>query len=159
MNTAPTFPRILAVDFDGTIVQNAYPRIGALRVNVKRVLKRLRSEGFYIIVWTCRYGQYQQDAQDFLEKEGIEYDIINEHHPEVISFYKNDTRKISADIYIDDKQLGGLPDDWETIYQLIHKQYNELYTHKPNTNGSSNAAKFLRHFTQRIKNYLNRKGR
>lgn len=151
----PKFPRQLAVDFDGTIVENAYPLIGKLRKNVKRVLARLRKEGYYIIIWTCRCGEHEQAVINFLAAEGIEYDQINKHHPDVMAFYNNDTRKISADIYIDDKQLGGLPEDWETIYQLIHKQFDELYTHKSNTNGSQNATGILRRITQQIKGRLN----
>lgn len=89
-------------------------------------MKKLHDEGFYIIINTCRFGEYENAAREFLEANSVSFDIINEHNPDVVAFYKNNTRKISADCYIDDRSLGGIPDDWDTTYLLIHRHFENL---------------------------------
>lgn len=115
-------PKIIAVDFDGTLVENAYPNVGELKLNAKTVINKLKKEGFKIIINTCRSGIFEGRVYEFLEEQGIEYDYINSNLPTQIEYFKQDCRKISADIYIDDKNLGGTPDDWNVIYELVHKQ-------------------------------------
>jgi hypothetical protein len=61
-------------------------------------------------------------AQDFLDDHGIPYHYINTNDPELIKLYKQDCRKLSADLYIDDKCLMGLPDTWEEIYNIIQSK-------------------------------------
>lgn len=123
-------PKILAIDFDGTIVENAYPNVGTLKPNAKTVINKLKQEGFKIIINTCRSGIFEGRVYEFLEEQGIEYDYINSNLPTQIEYFKQDCRKISADIYIDDKNLGGVPEDWNVIYELIHKQIE----HEQNSN-------------------------
>ena len=114
---------IIAIDFDGTIVADAYPAIGELKPGAKEVINRLRDEGYYIIIWTCRAGIRLLEAIEFLAKNGIRYHQINKNSPENIREYKGvDTRKVYADLYIDDKGIGGLP-DWSEIYQIV-RSYN-----------------------------------
>jgi hypothetical protein len=88
------------------------------------LINKLFSEGHEIIINTCRSGKYEGDAEDFLIKHGIHFNQINSNLPHVIEFYGRDTRKISADLYIDNKQLGGLPLRkgyvcWRSIYHTI----------------------------------------
>lgn len=138
---------ILCIDFDGTIVAEAYPHIGPLKPNAKQILQKLHEEGYYIIIWTCRSDKLEQEARSFLLYNGIPFDRINQPHPECIKHYGNiDCRKIGADIYIDDRQLSGIPDDWSDIYQLIkrHKSYlhgrlalDKIYAAKNTTRSSS----------------------
>lgn len=121
---------IIAIDFDGTIVEHQFPNIGPLRTNAKEVINRLYDEGHGIIIWTCRTSQNifpastrptVFDVKDFLDKEGIKYHTINNNIPE-LSFQPSP--KVYADVYIDDRQLGGIPDDWEDIYvklKTLHK--------------------------------------
>ena len=113
---------ILALDFDGTIVENTYPQIGKLKLNAKEIINLLHEEGHEIIINTCRAGIYEGHVYTFLQEQGIHYDYINSNLPHQIESFKQDCRKISADIYIDDKSLGGIPDDWAIIYELINKQ-------------------------------------
>ena len=120
---------ILAIDFDGTIVEHRYPDVGELKPNAVKIINRLHAEGFTIIIWTCR-GQADL-VSDHLEVLGIKYDYINENAPNVREMFGvgpdeewEPSRKIYADIYIDDRQLGGIPDDWETIYCIIQKQFS-----------------------------------
>lgn len=116
---------IIVIDFDGTIVENAYPEIGNLRKNVKKVLQRLHEEGHEIIINTCRAGIFEGNVYSFLQQENIFFTYINCNIPWKIEQYGQDCRKISGDVYIDDKSLGGIPDDWEEIYTMLqkHPQY------------------------------------
>lgn len=112
---------IIAVDFDGTIHGGKYPRIGYLLPGVKKTISSLRKRGHYIIIWTCRAGPDLLDAINWLLEKGIEFDRINDNHPSNIALYGGNTRKIYADTYIDDKQVGDLP-EWAKIEEyLINK--------------------------------------
>ena len=115
---------ILSIDFDGTIVENSYPEIGELKLNAKEVITRLYNEGHFILINTCRSGIYEGDCYKFLQENNIPYHYINSNLPSQIELYKQDCRKISADIYIDDKNLMGIPDDWDVIYTLIKIKIN-----------------------------------
>ena len=108
----------IAVDFDGTIVEHAYPQIGRPIPFAIDVLKRLQSEGqHHLILWTVREGQLLQDAIDYCRDNGLEFYAINSNYPET-QLGSNGPRKIIADVYIDDCNLGGLP-EWGVIYRMI----------------------------------------
>ncbi len=115
---------IIAIDFDGTIVEHKFPEIGPLKPNVKEVIHRLWDEGHKIIIWTCRTSQNTFpgkqstifDVRNFLDSEDIPHHTINHNIPENPF---QPSPKVYADVYIDDRQLGGIPDDWEEIYQLL----------------------------------------
>lgn len=117
--------KVLGIDFDGTIVEENYPKIGELREDARYYINKLYDEGFKIIINTCRSGRFADDARDFLIKNGIKYHTFNENLPEILKMYNTDCRKISADLYIDDRNLGGLPDTWEEIYSLIIKKFDK----------------------------------
>jgi len=118
---------VIAIDFDGTIVENAYPGIGKLKPNAVQIINKLKEEGHSIIINTCRSGIFEGNAAVFLNHVGIKYDYVNSNLPYRIEHYEADTRKISADLYIDDKNLLGIPEDWDDIYKLIkkHKSYDK----------------------------------
>lgn len=111
---------VLAIDFDGTIVESKYPLIGKLKKDAKIYINLLYRQGHQIVINTCRSGVYQEEVKRFLEENKISFSYINENLPELIKRYKQDCRKISADIYIDDKCLMGLPKTWGEIYRLIN---------------------------------------
>ena len=111
---------IIAVDFDGTIHSGNYPAIGYIRPDVKEVLQNLRKEGHYIIIWTCRTGDDLLVAINWLLENKIEFDKINDNHPDNIKTYAGNTRKVYADVYVDDKQVGFLP-RWREIEDYINK--------------------------------------
>lgn len=115
-------PLILSIDFDGTIVENNYPDAGEPKNNAKKVINKLFDEGFIIIINSCRAAMHEALIYRFMKENGIKYHYINCNLPSQIEYFGMDCRKISADIYIDDKQLGGIPDDWNLIYTLVHKQ-------------------------------------
>ncbi len=111
---------IIAIDFDGTIVDHKYPEIGATKPNVVNVLKRLIREGHTLIIWTCRGGSELIAVYKWLKRKGLEDILVNVNAPyEQIHFQPSP--KIYADIYIDDRNIGGIPEDWEEIYKLINK--------------------------------------
>ena len=119
---------VIAIDFDGTIVEHKWPEIGSLRKNAKTVINRLYDAGAKIIIWTCRTQDSwladrntHQEAIDFLKKEGIKFHEINKNVSIQGGF--NPSPKIYADLYIDDRQLGGIPDDWEEIYKIISDKH------------------------------------
>ena len=121
--------KIIAVDFDGTIVEDRYPEIGKAKLFAFETLKRLQSDGHRLTLWTYRSGQALQDAVDFCEKHGIEfYGINNSFIGEEFDETKA-SRKINADIFIDDRNLGGFP-GWGEVYQVITNKIEfSLHTH------------------------------
>lgn len=95
--------KIIAVDFDGTLVKDCYPDIGPANLNLIRELKVL-AESNTLILWTCRTGDKLNEAVRFCESYGLYFDYINENSKTILEKYGNiDSRKITADIYIDDK--------------------------------------------------------
>jgi len=108
---------ILAIDFDGTIVEDAYPKIGKPRIFAFETLKRLQDDGHRLILWTYRSDVRLQDAVDFCKKNGIEFYAINDSFPEE-EFDNTKSRKIYADLYIDDRNIGGVL-GWGEVYQMI----------------------------------------
>lgn len=116
---------VIAIDFDGTIVEESYPLLGKLRKGAKKYINKLHDDGHTIIINTCRSGVHQQAAFKFLVGLDVAFDLINENHPSVVSQYNNDSRKISADLYIDDKNLVKLP-SWKEKYKLVNKHYKRI---------------------------------
>ena len=110
---------IIAVDFDGTIVTHDYPRIGKPIPFAIDTLKKLQADGHQLILWSVREGELLQEAVDYCQQKGLEFYAVNASFPEEKQLSTADTpRKIIADVYIDDRNLGGLP-DWGVIYQMI----------------------------------------
>ena len=111
----------IAVDFDGTIVDHKYPAIGKEKPFAIDTLKQLQAEGNRLILWTSRDGQLLQDALDYCHKRGLDFYGVNSNRP-IGSMFEGrqgmTSIKVVADVYIDDKNLGGLP-DWGTIYEMI----------------------------------------
>lgn len=111
---------VLAIDFDNTIANTTYPKINGLIKNSKKYINKLYDDGWYIIINTCRCGEFEEAAKVFLDINNIKYNNINQHCPRLIELYKEDTRKMSADFYIDDKNIYGLP-KWSDIYKYLNK--------------------------------------
>lgn len=108
---------LIAVDFDGTIVEHAYPLIGRPIPFAIDVLKKLQEDGHDIVLWTYRTGDMLNEAVEYCRSKGLEFYAVNRMFPEE-DFQEGMPRKIDADIFIDDKNLGGLP-DWGVIYRMI----------------------------------------
>ena len=95
--------RIIAVDFDGTLCRDCYPMIGEAHEALIRRLKELRAQGDRLILWTCRQGERLEEAVLFCMARGLFFDAVNANLPETIETFGGDSRKIFADIYIDDR--------------------------------------------------------
>lgn len=107
----------IAVDFDGTIVENRFPEIGKPILFAFESLKKLQEEGHRLILWTYRSGVKLDEAVEFCEKNGLKFYAVNKSYPE--EEYDNTiSRKILADIFIDDRNLGGMK-GWGEIFQML----------------------------------------
>lgn len=124
---------IIAVDFDGTIVEHKYPAIGREIPFAIETLKKLRDDRHKLILWSVREGKLLQEAVDFCRERGLEFYAVNKDYPEEEQEHKHYSRKLKADLFIDDRNLGGLP-DWGTIYEMVSKRlsYEDLMDHYEN---------------------------
>lgn len=113
---------IIAVDFDGTIVEDRYPQIGQELPFAIDTLLMLQKEQHRIILWTVREGDTLRDAIEWCKARGLEFYAVNKDFPEEkVELNEHFSRKIKADIFIDDRQVGGLL-DWGQIYRMIHEK-------------------------------------
>jgi hydroxymethylpyrimidine pyrophosphatase-like HAD family hydrolase len=115
---------ILAIDFDGTIVDNKYPAIGKPKLFAFETLKKLQKKGFILILWTYRDGRSLEEAVEFCRKQGIEFYAVNKSYPEEV-YTEEMSRKINADIFIDDRNIGGFL-GWGKIYRELLGDDEEL---------------------------------
>jgi hydroxymethylpyrimidine pyrophosphatase-like HAD family hydrolase len=113
----------IAVDFDGTLVEHEYPKIGKDILFAFETLKELQKHGALIILWTIRAGQELDEAVEYCRNKGIEFYAVNKNYPEE-EYNDSVSRKINADVYIDDKNVGGFP-GWSTIWQQL-SLYDEM---------------------------------
>ena len=95
--------QIIAVDFDGTLCIDSYPNIGFPNLPLIFLLKQMKAQNKKIILWTCRCGRYLEDAVNWCENFGLEFDAVNDNVEEIVKKYGSNSRKIYADVYIDDK--------------------------------------------------------
>lgn len=111
---------VIAVDFDGTIVEHRYPEIGPEIPFAVQTLRMLIAEHHKLILWSVREGELLDEAVNWCRERGIEFYAVNRDYPEE-TLTNNDhfSRKLKVDLFIDDRNLGGLP-DWGTIYHMIH---------------------------------------
>lgn len=109
----------IAVDFDGTIVSHEYPKIGKEIPFATQTLKMLINDGHKLILWTVREGKLLGEAIQWCHEHGIDFYAVNKDYPEEEKENNNHfSRKLKVDMWIDDRNVGGLP-DWGTIYRLI----------------------------------------
>ncbi len=122
---------VIAVDFDGTIVEHKYPKIGKEIPFAIQTLKMLQQKDFRIILWTVRHGKELEEALQFCYDRGLEFYAVNKNFPE--EKYPTDevSRKIVADIYIDDRNFGGVP-GWGEIYQSLVNEEIDFSRNKRN---------------------------
>ena len=113
----------VAVDFDGTIVEHEYPNIGKEMLFAFETLKELQKNGVLLILWTFRAGKELEQAVEFCRNRGIEFYAVNKSYPEEI-YDESVSRKINADLFIDDRNIGGFP-GWGRIWQIL-SGYDEM---------------------------------
>ena len=109
----------IAVDFDGTIVEDRFPAIGPELPFAVETLRMLQKDQHRIILWTVREGDTLREAVEWCRKRGLEFYAVNKDFPEEnIELNEQFSRKLKADVFIDDRQVGGLL-DWGQIYRMI----------------------------------------
>jgi hypothetical protein len=111
---------LIAIDFDGTIVEDTYPNIGKPQLFAFETMKRLQNDGHRLILWTYRCGSKLDDAVAFCKQNGIEFYAINNTFPNE-EYDRKESRKIGADLFIDDRNIGGCI-GWGEIYQSLTKE-------------------------------------
>ncbi len=119
--------KIIAVDFDGTIVDDKYPEIGKPKIFAFETLRQLQSDGYRLTLWTYRSGKTLDEAVEFCKENGIIFYAINNSYEGEEFDHSKQSRKINADIFVDDRNLGGFP-GWSAVYQII-KNRIELNIH------------------------------
>ena len=124
---------IIAVDFDGTIVEHRYPRIGEEIPFAIDTLKLLQQEKHRLILWSVREGTLLEEAVEWSKARGLEFYAVNKDYPEEQKSHQGFSRKLKADLFIDDRNLGGLP-DWGLIYEMIKKKktFADIYSQNDN---------------------------
>lgn len=116
---------IIAVDFDGAIVEHKYPQIGKEIPFAITTLKCLQEERHHLILWSVREGELLDEAVEYCRQRGVEFYAVNSNYPEEPVSENNGCacRKLKADLFIDDRNIGGLP-DWGVIYEMIHNKWS-----------------------------------
>jgi len=130
-------PMKIAVDFDGTIVEHKYPKIGKVMPFAFPALIELQKLGHQLILWTYRSGKELDAAVEFCRKNGLEFYAVNKNYPDEV-FDDSISRKIYADVYIDDRNIGGFP-GWSIVWRLIKN--NDPFNYKEFFNNFSNESK------------------
>lgn len=129
----------IAVDFDGTIVTHEYPAIGEEIPFATETLRRLIADGHQLILWSVREEGALDEAVEWCRQHGVEFWAVNRDYPEEkIENNNHYSRKLKVDMFIDDRNVGGLP-DWGQIYrivnekitlnQLVRERYNQGLPH------------------------------
>lgn len=94
--------KIIAVDFDGTLCENEWPKIGAANEPLIEYLIEQQKAGNKVVLWTCRTGDLLDRAVRWCSIHGLYFDAVNENLSDVIEKMGGDSRKIFAHEYIDD---------------------------------------------------------
>lgn len=114
--------RVIAVDFDGTLCKDKFPEIGIANKNLIEWLKKEQKSGTRVILWTCRCGKRLDEAVKWCLDQGLIFDAINDNLPGVVAAMGgSNSRKVYADIYIDDKAQ--LPLDLPFPFDLPSKEW------------------------------------
>ena len=122
----------IAVDFDGTIVEHDYPKIGKEKPFATYTLRKLIEDRHQLILWTVRRDKELEEAVAWCRERGVEFFAVNKSYPEEEIENPEAYNKVNADLFIDDLNLGGLP-DWGVIYTMIKegKNWRNVYSEQP----------------------------
>ena len=112
----------IAVDFDGTIVEHKYPQIGKEQLFAFETIRALIEQKHQVILWTYRAGKELDEAIEYCRENGVEFFAVNKNYPEE-HYDGSISRKIDADVYIDDRNVGGFL-GWSAIWQILNPSGN-----------------------------------
>lgn len=131
--------KVIAVDFDGTIVEHKFPEIGKEMLFAFATMKALQSKGHKLILWTIRTGELLNDAVNYCKTNGVEFYAVNKNYPEEILDEKT-SRKLNADIFIDDRSIGGFI-GWSEVWQALHPEGGDFLHQLKNAEAHNNYKK------------------
>ena len=94
---------IICVDFDGTIVDHVYPKIGKPVPEAIESMKLFIDNRAKIILYTMRSGEELQEAVDYIEDKGIDLYGVN-NNPTQHTW--SQSPKVYGNMYIDDAAIG-----------------------------------------------------
>jgi hypothetical protein len=120
---------IIAVDFDGTLHTGEWPAIGEPAPHAIEVMRKLKEDGHCLIIWSCRQGDEFSDMVGWLLEKEIPFERINNSHPDNSKEFGYESRKVYADVYIDDKNIGGIP-SWNEIYDIVSGRVKPYFIYK-----------------------------
>lgn len=118
----------IAIDFDGTIVENQFPKIGKPMLFAFETIKALQDRGFLLVLWTVRKGKELDEAVEFCKQNGVEFYAVNANYPEEV-LDEETARKIEAEIFIDDRNIGGFV-GWSRVWQLLFPEERNVELEK-----------------------------
>lgn len=113
------YPKIIAVDFDGCLCEKKWPDIGAANWDAIHALIRRRAEGDKVILWTCRDGQMLDAAILWCLNHGLKFDAINDNLESNKEQFGNNTRKVFADEYWDDKAVPVIAGSSQPVSRVV----------------------------------------
>lgn len=128
--------KVIAVDFDGTIVEHKYPQIGKEMLFAFATLKALQLKGHKLILWTIRTGDLLQEAVDYCKQNGVEFYAVNKNYPEE-ELDEKTSRKLNADVFIDDRSIGGFI-GWSEVWQTLHPEGGDFSHQLKNAEAHNN---------------------
>jgi hydroxymethylpyrimidine pyrophosphatase-like HAD family hydrolase len=140
--------KVIAVDFDGTIVEHKHPAIGKEMLFAFSTLKALQQKGHKLILWTIRTGNLLQEAVDYCKENGVEFYAVNKNFPEE-EINGTTARKINADVFIDDRAIGGFI-GWSEVWQTLHPEGGEFLHQLKNADAHNNYKKPESSFLKKI---------
>jgi hydroxymethylpyrimidine pyrophosphatase-like HAD family hydrolase len=140
--------KVIAVDFDGTIVEHKYPAIGKEMLFAFATLKALQQKGHKLILWTIRTGPLLKEAVDYCKQNGVEFYAVNKNYPEE-ELDEKTSRKLNADIFIDDRSLGGFI-GWSEVWQTLHPEGGEFDHQLKNAEAHQNYRKTENSFFKKL---------
>lgn len=131
--------KVIAVDFDGTIVEHKFPEIGKEMLFAFATMKALQSKGHKLILWTIRTGELLNDAVNYCKTNGVEFYAVNKNYREEVLDEKT-SRKLNADIFIDDRSIGGFI-GWSEVWQALHPEGGDFLHQLKNAEAHNNYKK------------------
>lgn len=116
---------IIAVEFDGTIVENGYPGIGKEISVAIYVLSQLRHRGHQVALKSRRTGKELEEAVEYCRRRGLEFDfVLQAGSGNSGQNQNNEGKSVVPDIVIDHAcNLNNIP--WlDFFWKLQPEEYN-----------------------------------
>lgn len=121
---------IIAVDFDGVLCKNKFPDVGEPNYEIISAIRELIDKGHEVVLWTTRNGDELTAAVDWCGDRGLHFCNVNGPAPsneeEFRDVYPTQSRKIYADVYIDDHNVEFITAGSNRLEELLLKYIKKL---------------------------------